>query len=122
MTGKTYSYQDLLVWQKAAKLAIATYELTESFPKEEQYGLCSQMQRAAVSIASNIAEGRHSATRKTYIQFLRIARGSAAELSTQIFIAKHISKTQNCDFLPVDDLLIEIRKMLDSMIFKLKAR
>lgn len=67
----TSSYRDLIVWQRAVQLAIAVYRLTATFPKEEKFGLISQMQRAAVSIASNIAEGRYRGTKNDFLQFLR---------------------------------------------------
>ena len=86
------SYRDLIVWQKAVELSVAVYGLTEHYPKEEIYGLISQMRRASVSIASNIAEGRYRGTRKDFCQFLRIAFGSGAELETQIEISKRLPK------------------------------
>jgi len=102
-----HSYKELVVWKKAIELVASVYELTESFPKEEIYGLTSQMKRAAVSIPSNIAEGRFRGTRKDFIQFLRIAYGSGAELETQIEIAKILPKTRNLDFKKAESLLYE---------------
>jgi len=115
------SYKDLIVWQRAMELVVAIYELTNQFPKEETYGLVSQIRRAAVSIPSNIAEGRYRGTRKDYAQFLRISYGSGAELETQIEIAKRISKTKNLEYKKVEDLLEQVMKMLNSIINKLKA-
>jgi four helix bundle protein len=111
-----HSYKDLIVWQKAIELTVAIYELTEFFPKEETYGLTSQMRRAAVSISSNIAEGRFRGTKNDYIQFLRIAYGSGAELETQIEIAKRLPKTKNLDYSSANLLLQEVMKMLNVMI------
>lgn len=88
------SYKELLVWQKALKLSVKVYELTEKFPKEEIYGLTSQMRRASVSIVSNIAEGRNRGTRKDFAQFLRMALGSSAELEAQSQISKQIKKNK----------------------------
>jgi len=82
------SYKDLIVWQRAVEVSKKIYVVTKSFPPEELYGLSSQMRRAAVSIASNIAEGRNRGTHKNFVQFLRVASGSTAELQTQIIIAK----------------------------------
>ena len=79
-----HSYKNLLVWQRSMDLVVAIYGLTKKFPKEEIYGLTSQMRRASVSIPSNIAEGRFRGTRKDYLQFLRIAYSSGAELETQM--------------------------------------
>ena len=77
----------LKVWQKAIDLVVAVYRVTEHFPKEEMYGLINQMRRAAVSIASNIAEGAARGTKAEFKKFLAIAQGSASELETQVTIA-----------------------------------
>ena len=78
------SFKDLIVWQKSMSLVKEVYVITSNFPKSEIYGLTSQMRRAAVSIPSNIAEGKKRKTKNDYVQFLRIANGSAAELETQL--------------------------------------
>ncbi len=114
------SYKDLIVWQKSMDLVVALYELTENFPKEEIYGLTSQMRRAAISIPSNIAEGRSRSGKKEFTQFLRIAYGSGAELETQIEIAKRLKKTKNLDYSTVDSLLNEVMRMLNRMTSSLK--
>ena len=111
-----HSYKDLIVWQRSMELVVALYELTEKYPKEEIYGLTSQTRRSGVSIPSNIAEGRYRGTKKDYLQFLRIAYGSGAELETQIEIAKRLTTTKNLDFITVDSLLEEVMKMLNKMI------
>lgn len=116
-----HSYKELIVWQKSIQLVVEIYELTEDFPKEEIYGLTSQIRRAAVSIPSNIAEGRFRGTRKDFLQFLRIAYASGAEVETQLEIAKKLSKTKLLNYNKVDDLLVEVMKMLNVMINKLKA-
>ena len=87
------TYKELIVWQKAMKLVIEIYKLTEQFPQSEAYGLTSQMRRSAISIPYNIAEGRRRGGRKDYRQFLLFAFGSGAELETQIEIAKKLPKT-----------------------------
>ncbi|HBV01760.1 MAG TPA: hypothetical protein DEF00_05280 [Candidatus Taylorbacteria bacterium] len=117
----TKSYKDLIVWQKGVELSVLVYELTEKFPNEERYALTSQMRRAAVSIPSNIAEGRCRSTKKDFCQFLHIALGSAAELETQIEIAKRISKTSNISYTTIEALLTEVMKMLNALISKLEA-
>ena len=89
---KIYSYKDLIVWKKSMELVKEIYYLTGKFPKDETYGLISQMQRAAVAIPSNIAEVYLRGHRKEYIQFLSIALRSAAELETQILICKSLDK------------------------------
>ena len=84
------NYQDLLVWQKAMTYAEFCYKLAQSFPKEELFGLSSQLKRSAVSIPSNIAEGRGRITRGEYIHFLGIAQGSLRESETQIILAARL--------------------------------
>jgi four helix bundle protein len=104
---KIKSYRDLQIWQKAVELAVHVYQITEAFPKSEVYGLTSQMRRAAVSVASNIAEG-HSRSQAELSRFLAIARGSLAELETQMEIAKRIdylSPTQHAELLDETDIL-----------------
>ncbi len=113
------SYKDLIVWQKAMNLVTAAYELTSKFPKEEVYGLTAQMRRAAVSIPSNIAEGRLRGYRKEFRQFLRNAYGSGGELETQIEIAKRLAVMKGLDYTKVDSLLLEVMKMLNAMLNKL---
>ena len=84
------SYRDLLVWQKGIQLSVLIYRLSKGFPREDLYGLTSQMRRSAVSIPSNIAEGAGRLNTQEYRQFLGIARGSSFELQTQLTIAKEL--------------------------------
>ena len=116
---KIQSYKELIVWQKAFTLAELVYQLTEQFPEKEKYGLASQMRRAAVSIPSNIAEGKKRGTRKDFVRFLRIADGSVAELETQVLLAKEFYPAH--DFLIAEGLISEIQKMLTVMVHKLSA-
>ncbi|MEC9374717.1 MAG: four helix bundle protein [Planctomycetota bacterium] len=81
------TFRDLIAWQRSMTLAAKVYELTGAMPKEERFGLTLQMRRAAVSIPSNIAEGHGRQSRMDYLKFLRIARGSLAELTTQLELA-----------------------------------
>lgn len=115
------NYKELIVWQKSIDLVEAVYKITENFPKNESFGLTSQMRRAAISVASNIAEGRNRGTRKDFVQFLRMALGSASELETQIIICKRIPPLSKYDYQLLENLLTEIIKMLNSMIKKLKV-
>lgn len=117
-----HSHKDLIVWQKGIELSKQIYLLTERFPKEEIYGITSQMRRAAISIPSNIAEGRNRGTRKDFVQFLRIALGSTAELETQIEIAKRLPQTKNLSYQEVDILLGEVSRMTMGMIKKLSIK
>lgn len=114
------SYRDLIVWQRSMELVVEIYKLTDNFPREETYGLTLQIRRSAVSIPSNIAEGRHRGTRKDFLQFLRIAYASGAELETQIEIAKRLPKTKELNYEEIDRLLEEVMKMLNSIIKKLR--
>ncbi len=116
-----HTYKDLIVWQRSIELVIEIYELTEGFPPNELYGLTSQIRRAAVSISSNIAEGRMRGSRKDYRKFLFNAYGSGAELETQLEIARRLSKMKDLDYLKIDSLLNEVMKMLNSMINRLRA-
>ncbi|MEK7115531.1 MAG: four helix bundle protein [Patescibacteria group bacterium] len=116
--GKTY--KDLLVWNKAIDLAEAIYLVTDKFPREEIFGLTSQMRRAAVSIPSNIAEGKLRNGNKEFRHFLSIAFGSGGELETQVTLAKKLSKTKHLNYAEVDALLLETMKMLNALISSVK--
>jgi len=115
------NYKDLLVWQKAAELSVLIYELTDSFPKSELFGITSQMRRSSISIPSNIAEGSKRGTKKDFLYFLGISIGSGAELETQIYIAKRLPFGKNLSFQKAEDLLDEIMKMLNGLSHSLKT-
>lgn len=121
MTDIIKSHKDLVVWQKAVKLTLIVYQVTETFPPREMYGLSSQMRRAAVSVASNIAEGRSRRTKKDFVHFLHMAYGSASELETQLLIAKQLRFCNEKGFEETNALLSEVSKMLRVMIEKLEA-
>ena len=91
VTAMGASFRDLDVWQRAVELTLAIYKLTATFPDVERFGLTNQLRRAAVSVASNIAEGYGRATKGEYIQFLGHARGSISEVETQLVIASALS-------------------------------
>jgi four helix bundle protein len=113
------NYRDLLVWQKSMAVVVALYRATNDFPRNEQYGLTSQMRRCAVSIPSNIAEGRQRGSRKEYRHFLFIAYGSGAELETQLEIAQQLSFSTKDTLQKISDDLGEVLRMLNSLIQKL---
>ena len=113
------TYKDLIVWQKAVDLVVEIYKLTSVFPRSETYGLTSQMRRSAISIPSNIAEGRRKSSRKDYRHFLTIAYGSGAELETQVEIAKRLSFGTTLNYKKLDELLVEVMKMLNKILFTL---
>lgn len=110
------SFRELTVWQKSMMLTTYVYAITRRLPPHERFGLGGQMQRCAVSIPSNIAEGNKRATVKDYVQFLRIASGSAAELETQLLIAQDV---YNMDVVKELQLLNEVQKMLHVMSTRL---
>jgi|TARA_B100001964_G_C14207362_1_gene588785 four helix bundle protein len=110
------SYRELIVWQKAMDLVDAVYDYTEIFPGEEKYRLVDQMQRAVVSIPSNIAEGGNSCSRKEYRRYLRIAYASGAELETQLEISKRRNYGSRDARVNAGKLLDEVMRMLNKMI------
>ncbi|MFZ1292529.1 MAG: four helix bundle protein, partial [Melioribacteraceae bacterium] len=106
------NHKDLKVWQDSIDFVKNIYEITSKFPKDEIYGLTSQIRRSAVSVPSNLAEGAARQTKKEFIQFIYISLGSLAELETQIIIAKEINYVTNIEFDVIVTKLTEIRKML----------
>ena len=106
------SYSDLLVWQKSIALCRLVYLTCESFPRSELYGLASQMQRAAVSVSSNIAEGQARQHVGEFRQFLAIANGSLAELDTQRVIAEELGLIDHNRSSEIEASITEIRKMI----------
>lgn len=116
------SYNELIVWQKSVELVTELYRVTEKFPKTEIFGLTSQIRRAAVSIPSNIAEGYSRKHKPEYIQFLRIAFGSGAEIETQMIIIKNLGFVKDSDTIKVTSLLEETMKMLNKLISTLVAK
>ena len=113
------SFKDLKVWQRSIQLSLAIYRLTAGFPKEERFGLASQLQRAGVSVPSNIAEGYGRGSRKDYKQFLAIARGSTLEVQTQLIIAKELGYCKLETPKQAESLSEEVSKMLYALIQKL---
>ena len=118
----SHSYKELIVWQKAKALAGDVYRTTDNFPRHETYGLTSQLRRAAVSVASNIAEGQGRLTKGEFQQFLGHARGSLLELETQLAIAVDLH------YLSLDGLTLleaktsEVRRLLNGLIDALRMR
>jgi len=94
MTGthkqKIQSFRDLQIWQKSMELTVAVYRMTQGFPREEMFGLTSQLRRCTISIPSNIAEGQGRSSEREFLHFLSIARGSDCELQTQLEIARRL--------------------------------
>ena len=111
------SYKELSVWKKAFEMCECIYKATQDFPKEELYGLTSQIRRAAISIPSNIAEGSKRG-KKEFIYFLKIAHGSGAEIETQLLLANRMGHISPEDFSAISSTLEEVMKMLESLIKK----
>jgi len=122
LADKVESYRDLKVWQRAMALAEACYLETRDFPREEMFGLTSQIRRAATSIAANIAEGYGREQTGTYVQFLRISQGSLKELETHLLIAQRVKLVPGKELEPLLEMCQELGKMLRSLIRSLQER
>jgi four helix bundle protein len=116
------SYRDLEVWQKSMTLVKRVYKLTKTFPKDEMFGLTSQLKRAAVSVPSNIAEGKSRRTTNEYLRFLDIAYGSVAEVETQLLIACELEYVTDKKIKLLLDDYAEIGRMLNGLITSLEQR
>jgi four helix bundle protein len=116
------NYKDLKVWQKAYQLCVKIYKTTIIFPKEERYGLTSQLRRAAISVPSNIAEGYGRQTTKEYIQALYIAYGSTCELETQILLAGDFEYIETDDLEEIQKDLCDVERMLKALIKSLENK
>lgn len=112
-------YRNYKVWQKSHQLVIDIYKLTETFPKNEQFNLVSQINRAAVSVPTNIAEGCGRETQKELIRFLYISSGSSHELEYLILLSKDLNFIKEEEYNRISNEIIEIKKMLASLIRKI---
>ncbi|WP_316633600.1 four helix bundle protein [uncultured Flavobacterium sp.] len=115
-------FRKLLIWQKSISLVTKIYFLTNNFPKEEIFGLTSQIRRSSISIPSNIAEGSGRESDKDFLRFLNISVGSLFEMQTQLEIAKNISYLKEDDFNNLYEDSREVERMLVSFIKKIKDR
>ena len=106
--GQIRGYRDLIVWQEAMEIAEQVYLLTRSFPREEAYGMTSQMRRCAASIPANIAEGFGRAQRKSFIQFLRVAQGSLKELESHAQLSCRVALLSEAD---LNDLMCQCERL-----------
>ena len=113
------TYRDLDIWKKGIEVVKDVYKLTEKFPKQEAYGLVSQMRRSAISIPSNVAEGFKRYHNKEYRQFLYVTLGSCAELETQITITKELKYIQKSEEVILLEKLDHIGRMITSLLKKL---
>jgi four helix bundle protein len=117
---KIKDFKELRIWQKGIEIVKDVYGCTKTFPREELYGLTSQMRRAAVSIPSNIAEGFKRYHNKEYSQFLRMSMGSAAELETQLVISKELGYLNSEELAGISEKLEYFSKMVSSLLNKLR--
>ena len=109
-------YRELIVWQKAVDLVPLLYKLIRKFPKEEMFALAAQMRRAAISVPSNIAEGQARGHRKEFIQHLNIAKGSLAELRTQLIVAQKLSYLTTRETIETEAAMEEVNRLLNGLI------
>lgn len=116
MSGKVNSYKDLVAWQKSIALVTDIYGLTKKFPADEKFGIVSQLNRAAVSVPANIAEGWGRELSKNYLQFLRVSRGSLMELETMILISRNLAFISENDFIETNKKTEEVGKILQGLI------
>jgi len=114
-------YKDLKAWRKSVELVLEVYRATQRFPKCELYGLTSQMRRAAVSIPSNIAEGKGRSTDREFALFLCHARGSLLELETQWLVAEQLGYLAEKDAKQIEELTVETGRILNGLIKALRA-
>lgn len=114
------NFKELRIWQKGFEIAVQCYKLTHTFPHTEKYGLSAQINRAAVSISSNIAEGSSRSSDKDYCRFVEIALGSLFELETQLHIAQELKLGNQAMLAQILLLIIEEQKMIHALIYSLK--
>lgn len=114
------SFRSLMVWQRAIEMTLEIYRLTAAFPASEQFGLTSQLRRASVSVASNIAEGHGRASKGEYLQFLGHARGSNSGVETQLVIAKALGFGSKQALVAVEEKCSEVGRMLGAVMRSLK--
>jgi len=109
-------FKDLIAWQKSIDLVMDVYATTKEFPKEELYGLTSQLRRAAVSVPSNIAEGQERHSQKDFRHFLRHAKGSLAEVETQIVVARKLGYGSDAPLASLEKRIGEVGRILSGLI------
>ncbi len=113
---KIAEFTDLIAWQKAHLLVLKVYEITKKMPKNESYGLISQMQRSVVSITSNIAEGFARRSKKEKTQFYYTSLGSLSEFRNQLIICRDIKYIDNKDYVQIEQMCLEVRMMMNGLV------
>ncbi|MGE0629061.1 MAG: four helix bundle protein [Hyphomicrobiaceae bacterium] len=116
------SYRDLQVWQKSIALSVACYRLTAAFPRDELYGMTSQIRRSSASVPANIAEGHGREHTRSFIQFLRVAQGSLKELETHLVLAEQVGLTTSASLEPLFAASAEIGRMVRALIRSLQSK
>ena len=114
-------FRMLVVWQKAHQLTVELYQITRSFPREEQYGLTSQIRRCSASIGANIAEGCGRGTARDFARFVQIALGSASELEYHLLLAADLGFVTGEVYAPLETAVIDIKRMLTGLARRLLA-
>lgn len=114
-------FRKLTVWQKAHQLTLRVYQKTERFPVDERFGLTSQLRRCAISVAANIAEGCGRGTDVDFARFLQIAMGSASEAEYLLLLAADLGLLEKTEYTELENATTEVKRMLTSLISKLKA-
>ncbi len=122
MEKETRGFRTLNAWKKAYELTVVIYRLSEKFPKKETYALTSQIQRAAVSIPSNIAEGYERNHRKEYLQFLFIAKGSLGEVETYLLLARDLGYLTESDYSAANEIREETARIIRGLIRALEGK
>ncbi len=121
--GEINSYKELLIWQKGMQIAELTYSLASDFPNDEIYSLTNQVKRSCVSVPSNIAEGYGRSSTLSYMNFIKISRGSLYELETQLILAKRLNFIANDTLYDsIISLIAEEGKMINTLLNKLKSK
>ena len=115
------NFRDLQVWHKAHSLTLASYRITNTFPKQEMYGLTSQIRRCAASVAANIAEGCGRRGNGEFFRFLNIALGSASDLAYHFLLAHDLNFVSEESYKRLDHSVVEIKRMLGSLVAKVQA-
>lgn len=122
MDKKVSTFKDLIVWQKSIALITTVYSLTKTFPADEKFGIVSQINRAVVSVPTNIAEGWGRESSKNYIQFLRIARGSLMEVETLVLISKNLDYLSEQDYSEINKQIDEVGKILQGLLKSIQQK
>ena len=116
------SHKDLVLWKKSVDLAVDVYRIAQCLPHHERFGLGAQLRRAAVSVPSNVAEGAARRTTREFISFLYIARGSLAELETQVLLARRMHLVHDASAIAIAPIVEEVGRLLNAVIRGLRRR